>query len=193
VDLTTTARVKTLRGITTATDDTLIGMLVTAISAQVEDFLDRHAEATARTVYFDVRDEQFVFSLKGYPVSAVASVYNDSDWDFASTDLVDSDYYTVLGTDGLLRFDPAYILIRGPRALKVTYTGGMATSVTNFYAAYPQIELAAQMQTLFVYDRRKFLADTTSAVSGSSVSFQTPDLLPEVRRLLMPHRRVSYP
>lgn len=188
MDLTTVARYKAYSGIGGASEDTILGYLITAVSAQFENHLDRYVESTSRTVYQDVEPGQRVFSLRGYPVSSVTSVHNDIDWDFESSDLLDADDYTVLGDDGLLNV-PRYTLAYGPRALKVVYTGGMAADVATFDASYPAIETALWMQIAYSYDRRQFNADTSVSIAGSSTTFHTPELLPEVVGILRPYRR----
>lgn len=188
MDLTTATRHKTFADIAGSGEDTLLGYLITAISAQVEDYLDRYAESTSRTVYLDVDEGQRFFVLRGYPVSSVTSVYNDSEWGFGASTLVASTEYTVLGPDGFLRF-PYYELVAGPGALKVTYVGGMAANTAAFYAAFPAVELAVWAQVSYLFDKRKFLADTSASVAGSSVGFQVPELLPEVVGMLKPYRR----
>jgi len=189
VDLTTADRLKTFLDVSGSGEDTLLGYLVTAISAQVEAYLDRYVESTSRTAYLDVEEGQRVFGLRGYPVTSVSSLRHDIDWTFASTDELATTDYTVLGDDGLLQI-PAYDLAAGPRALKITYTGGMAASAAAFYAAYPDAELAVWYQAGYAFERRKFLIDGSAAVAGSSVGFQAPELLAEVKELLRPYRRL---
>lgn len=193
MDLTTTARVKTLGSITTSDQDALIGVLVTAVSARIERYLGRHVESTSRTEYYDVEAGQHVFYLRGYPISSVTSVKNDEDWDFDNIDEIASSEFTTVGSDftGRLVVDEAVTPIAGKQALQVVYTGGMAADAASFIAAFPDVALAADQQILHEYQRRKQLGIVSSSIGQHTASVEFGvDLLPIVKRALNPYRRM---
>lgn len=192
IDLTDLSSVKSYLNVTGSGEDTKLGLLIDYASQLIESYLDRYTESAERTEYLDVEFNQQVFSLRGYPVDTgeTVTVTHDTGWDFAASDDLDSDDFTVLGNDGLLNI-PWFRLTPGPRALKVVYTGGMAANTAAFQVAYKDIELAAIMQVAYQYRRRKFVGDTSSSIGGSSVGFDFPALLPEVELILRPHRRRS--
>lgn len=195
MDLTTTARVKTLGSITSSDQDALLGVLVTAVSARIERYLGRHAEETSRTEYYDVEPGQHVFFLRGYPIASVTSVKNDEDWDFANTDEITSTEFTIIGSDhtGRLVIDDAVTPIAGKNALQVVYTGGMGTDTSDFISNFPDVALAADQQTLHEYQRRKQLGIVSSSIGQHSASVEFGvDLLPIVKRALNPYRRMVY-
>lgn len=190
MDLTTIARVKQYGNITDTDHDAFLTVLVTAVSAAIEQFLDRHAESKSRTEYHDVLPGQSSFWLKGYPITSIASMTNDIDWDFTTGD-IDSGDFIHLGSDDDGRIDVIKgLLLIGDRALKIVYTGGMGTDTTDFISNFPDIATAADQQVLFQFQRRDKLGEQSSTIQGTAVNLQPAiTLLPIVKQILMPHKR----
>lgn len=173
--------------------DTLLTTIITNVSGRIETFLNRTAEtATGVTQVFDVADGQRVFSLAAYPVSTIASVKNDTEWDWAGASAVDSSYYQVRENNGVLYFW-ANVLVPGYQALQVIYNGGMAASDSAFVAAFPDISEAVINQVVYEFNHRDSIGvPTVVAAGGASMTFvQDTSLLSSVRAALKPFRRHS--
>jgi hypothetical protein len=189
MDLTTIANVKSLLSIAATDNDEIILAIVKGVSSEIENFIDRQLETKERTEYFDVRKDQTIFPLKAYPVSALKA-YSDSYRLFGTE--IDSTNMTFLGDDGNLIIDQQ-IPDEGAKALKVVYTGGLAANQGALQVSYPDIEMAARLQSAFVFEKRQKLNVGSESVSGSSVSVsQELKFLPEVESIITRYRRQSY-
>lgn len=192
MDLTTTTRVQSLLesgGASVAQHTTLLGDIVSATSARVEEYLGRAAQSASRTEYFDTEPSLFRVVLAAYPVTTVSLVRYDPTraWD-ASSEIAATEY--AVDTDrGFLSFE-RYGFAVAARGLKITYTGGMAASTAAFIAAYPALAFAVDLQVASLMQRRLSLGATSTSAGGGSKSFQGGyDLLPEVRATLDLYRR----
>lgn len=123
--------------INVSSEDNLLRSLIAEVSEAIGVYLDRHVLLKERTEYLDVMDGQAHIYLRGWPISVNGSgvplvqMWNDYNlpptW-AATTELTNGEdfiAYPEASKFGLVRF--AYGLVGGPRALKVTYTAGMAT------------------------------------------------------------------
>lgn len=187
--ITTLANVKDLIGKTGTEDDTILNAIVLAVSARFENYCDRLIESKSRTEYFDIEEGQQLFKVKAFPVSALVC-YNDETWLF--TTALDTDVFTFLGDWGELMFTD-YVLIAGPKALKVVYTGGMAGTQAALQTAYPDFEMAARIQAAFMWERRKKIGVNAEAIQGTSVQIsQKLELISEVKETLDQYRRENF-
>jgi len=145
----------------------ILDSIITAVSGAVETHMGRYVESTERTAYVDVLSPgQRKIMLRGYPISSISSLYEDSSRSFGSDSSVDSDLYE-LGTQGknMGRVSFDYDLTVGDGVLKVTYTGGMAASASAFISAYPSLALAVEKQVWFDW-KHKDMAGLDSADGG---------------------------
>lgn len=195
MDLTTTARVasRVKPGQTTlgTNDDLLVAQMITDVSGQVERYLDRYTLATSRTEYLDVAADQTAWRLKAYPVTAVSSIIYDADQAFDAADEMDADDYDdpTLETTGILTI-PGGAGPTARKALKVTYTGGMAASTAAFISAYPDIAMAVEMQVVWHYLRRLGIGTAgRSGDKGSDTLVAGTPFIPEVKTTLDMYRR----
>ena len=193
MDLTTLARVQSFAELSSnAADDALIGTLITGVSMQIEKFLDRHVESKARTERLDVLPGQTTLFLKGYPVSSVTSLKNDSEWDFGSSTELATTLYNVDTDEGEINFKRNTLLQPGQKVIQVTYTGGMAATTAAFITAFPDIAYAADQQVSFMFRRRTSQGNEVTSIPGHTVTVNTDmGLLADVIKKLQVHRRVS--
>ena len=193
LDMTTLARVKVLaQGIGSDTDyDTEIDRWIDQISAAAEKYMNRVALAAAQTEYFDIRNGQRVFFVRAVPVTTWTAVNNDTDRSFGSDTVVDSSGYATTDDIGKVEFD-GFDPVFGPKALKITYTGGMAADVTAFVAAFPDIAGAVDAQCAHLHQQRMSIGRTSVLADGASVSVDDPTKwLPVLRNALNAHRRLG--
>lgn len=170
-----------------------LNQIISEVSAQAEAELDRYAQTGERTEYLDIEPGQCVFSLRAYPVSAVAGIWYDPEQEW-SGDAIAANLYRspVYDRNGLLRLD--YQLnwsdIPRQRALKVTYTGGMAADTAAFMAAFPDITSAVSQQVYYLWTRRHDLGLSSSSGIGGTVTQAEVTWLPTAMRTLKRHRRI---
>tara|TARA_R110000751_G_scaffold265735_1_gene364813 strand:- start:50 stop:664 length:615 start_codon:yes stop_codon:yes gene_type:complete len=200
MDATTIARVKALLDITSSTHDTVLTSIVASVSKRFESYLDRKLLAEARTQEYNIRPRQNKLFLREYPVSAIASIKIALDWDYASAIAVSASDYHVTSDTGTVHFTFNPITSYGgsnyayaPDAIQVVYTAGFATSTANLITNYPDIAMAADLQSVAMWRRRDTPQGNSISVGGSSISYENPlDLVPDVIHALSPHRRLRF-
>lgn len=188
MDLTTAARIKTQLDKSLTDQDTLIAQVISGVSERAAVEMGRHTESTARTETYNVDDFQTTVALPGFGGAlSVSTIHNDSEWTFAASSLVSSSDYIVNVETGVVTFN--FTLTRGRQALRVVYTGGMATSAANFITAYPGIAQAVDSQVVFELKRGQNPDVASYSDVSGNVNFVTPfDWLPGVRRVLQAYR-----
>ena len=193
MDLTTATRVQRLLesgGASVGQHVTLLGDIIPAVSARVEEYLGRSAEAASRTEYFDTEPSLFRVVLEGYPVSSVTSVRYDPLRVYDSSSEIAATEYAVNTARGIISFERVGFVVAA-RGLKITYTGGMAADTAAFVAAFPAVAHACDLQVAALIQRRLALGATSvNAGGGSKAWVGGYDLLPEVRSILDLYRRM---
>lgn len=174
----------------------LLNKKIASVTQKIERYLGRHIEAKQRTEYYDVDgcngrldadDDDALFHLKGWPVSAVASVKNSDEGDY-------DDHVLTAGSDFIAPVNRGRLVIKssltiGADALQVVYTGGMATTTEAFVDAYPDIADAADVQVVYEYLRRKTPGAASVSNAGGTVEQEGElKLLKEVKRALDKHK-----
>ena len=196
MDLTTLARVKVHleAGAEEISDSNTrttgyISALITLYSEMAAKYLGSHSQATARTETYDWGRGQRVLVLRGAPASALSSIRYDLNRDFDSSTELDTDDYTLITTPGHVAVDR--VLDSGYGVMRVTYTGGLATSTTAAITAFPDIAGALDVQVAHHFMRRKSIgASAVSMPDGGSLQFPSAlDWIPQVRKTLISHRR----
>lgn len=174
-------------GARSAGDDALLGTLITWVSSSAENYMDRAVEQTARTEYFDVEPYQRVVVVRAYPIASVSSIINDSARVFTSGTIASTDY-DAHATQPLIRFDSDLSI--GMKALKVTYTGGLGTTVDGICDAYPDLCQAVTTQVAHEWRRRAALGEDASTLAQGSITPGGPvNWLPMARATLDRYRR----
>lgn len=206
MDLTTAERVRVLimagaqaTGTALLSDTSAgLGQLITEVSAAAESYLDRNAESgVSRTEYFDVERGNTIFRLRAYPVASVTNIWLDYDQAFGTSTLLTTDDYfnPVLDTRGLLVMKyPSFFRGYGDRwsrALKVTYTGGMAATAAAFITAFPDIAAAVEHQVIFRWKRRNDLGHLSVAGDAGTVTVAGVEWIAESIAVLDRYRRHS--
>jgi len=135
LDMSTVARVRNLLGGVKSTSDDKIQELIETYSRSFANYMDRHIKYRARTAYFDIKDPDTTLKLRAWPIGLTAlgvpivDIYNDTTrpptYPDALTYQEDYDVYPEEEEQGKIEFE--YALLVGYKALKVDWTGGMAT------------------------------------------------------------------
>ena len=151
--------------------DRIIGDVSAMLAAETgrEDW----GASSERTEYRD-GGESFV-TVDYWPITSVASIYEDGDHDWGSNTLVDSgDYHA--GEQGIIWLETGSF-VDGAEAVKITYTGGYASA-----SAVPEaVKAAALRQVEHEWNRRKRQGGRADIPAGQT--------LPEVATLLQRYTR----
>ena len=161
MDLTTAARVAAILipGSTpTQQYSAVIAPFITMVSGMIENYLNRNITIGEYTEYFDVNLSDRVFRLRAYPVTSMSTVRYDTEQVWDSSTIITPDQYRspVYDPNGLLTLVAGRAVPLGfaARALKVVYTGGMATNTANFIANFPVIATIADRMVAQYYVSR---------------------------------------
>lgn len=197
MDLCTLQGVKLLIEIDADNTDTdqVLNSLIRSVSRRAENYMNRAVKTEALTEYFNIRPGDYMFSLKGFPVSSTPAieVYHDIDSAFGTGTDLDSDAYTVDTEAGLLYVEGGY-LTSGFRALKVVYTGGMATNTNELMASHEDLIHAVERQVAFQFKTRTKIGAQSVNTNTGSVTWESGVVwLKEVKAVLDSYRRHSVP
>jgi hypothetical protein len=159
--------------------------IIASVSQKIENHLGRYIETTERTQYFDVKPGDYIFAVDAWPVSSYTA-YNDADWNYATAI---SGSFTHMDNDTGCLFVTAGTLVTGFKALKIVYTGGLATVTEELFDDCADLANAAERQVIYEFKTRtKIGASSQSAGGGATVTWQTTGLLPEVKQALLAYR-----
>ena len=107
----------------------LLEMWISGVSGMIERYLDRSLKSQAYTEYFSLTPGRVRFWVKGTPVTTLTSVYEDPEglWEGNESQITDpfTDEY---GNSVNIPFALSY---EGVKAIRIIYTGGLATHPVN--------------------------------------------------------------
>ncbi len=185
--LTDATRVKALTGEQGTGADALLGTLALEVSDELVRFMDRHVTKAARTEDYELPVTHRTVVLDGAPVDTTASftIKYALDRDFNVANL-STNSYTLDPRGGLVElhietpYDPGYV--------QVSYTGGMAASLTELEALseFRGLVGAATRQVLFLQQRaRQNLGGEVVSSKGTKATYVGEyQLLRSVRELV---------
>jgi hypothetical protein len=192
MDLTTLTKVKALLELTETDWDGLINELIGAVSERCASYCNRDFASKSRVEHHD-GGGRYLY-LRGLPVASITSIHGSDTWEWASGDLIDSgDHY--LHTSGMVGYRYG-AWPYGPKALKVTYTGGYNAfyagegSPPEGYNPPPDgLEMAARTQVAYDFNRRKDVGlESVSFPDGSIQKVNSGEFLPSVKAVLNRYR-----
>lgn len=177
----TVSDVKTYRGITGSSYDTLLEMLINAATDRIEQYLGGRRIKTSGSDIVEYHDGDYLrvgkssIFVKNLPIRSVTSVsyslqddYSNPTWQnyFASNEyIVDKE----IGQIKILSVIPYNV-----KQLRVTYKGGYDASEAPLI---PQdLKLAAIMTVARLYDTRKSQGINNESVGGGSIQWGTGDV-----------------
>ena len=197
MNLTTLAKVKTLLELTETDWDGLINELIGAVSERCASYCNRDFENKSRVEYHD-GGGRYLY-LMGLPVVGnITSIYGSDTWEWASGDLINADDY-FLHASGMVGYRYG-AWPYGPKALKVTYTGGYGSffegegSPPEGYNPPPDdLEMAVRTQVAYDFRRRKDIGlESVSFPDGSIQKVNSGEFLPSVKAVLDRYRIRPY-
>lgn len=172
-------------------DDDVLNTIIAGVSAQIEQYLNRTAATGTYTEYFDVLDGASRFAVRAYPVTAVTSITNAADGQWASGSSIGASYINFSNPNGIISIY-ASVLVAGADALRIIYTGGMAADAESLEGGdYADVALACTAQCIAVWNKRRYFGVSSAGVGGQSVApTSATGFEPEVEKMLVPHRRL---
>ena len=200
MSLDTLANVKTRLGITTSTDDSLLGLLQDSADAWVAGYSERDFAGGTFAEYHP-GGTAYLF-LRNYPVTGVTSVKADAGYGFGASTLVPATAYVVHAERGVVQsLAGAFLPVPlpnvppwdyGPRNVEVVYataTGSVPADVKEAYALlvghwyrHVKTQVASGFQDVI---QQTFGGTTLIFSKDQLAGLPVPD---EVRRLLAPYR-----
>ena len=197
MNLTTLAKVKTLLELTETDWDGLINELIGAVSERCASYCNRDFENKSRVEYHD-GGGRYLY-LMGLPVvGSITSIYGSDTWEWASGDLINADDY-FLHASGMVGYRYG-VWPYGPKALKVTYTGGYdafyageGSPPEGYHPPPDDLEMAARTQVAYDFNRRKDVGlESVSFPDGSIQKVNSGEFLPSVKAVLDRYRIRPY-
>ena len=173
-------RVKALLEIQEDQWDALLGELIAAVSARAGVYCNRDFEHKERVEFHD-GGGRYLY-LKGLPVITITSIYGSDTWEWDEGSLIPADHYQLLDA-GMVAYRFG-VWPYGPKALKVTYTGGYSAE-----GIPDDLEMAVRTQVAYDFRRRKDIGlESVSFPDGSIQKMSSGEFLPAVRQVLDRYR-----
>jgi hypothetical protein len=186
------ANVKIFLEITSTDHDALLGLLIEHVSDRIQTFLNRNLEKEYRTKYYNTGRRKYY--LSAYPIdsSAVITITVDT-----STQTKDDDFF-VWEDEGLIEFDYKTTYTE-PKQIVITWLGGYSSStisvadVSKTLLAVPDaVSYACLLQVAFMFRTKKSIGlSSVTTPDGSIQALNPTELLPEVKSILMEHRKMA--
>lgn len=188
IDLCELADVKTYLGITDTSEDTLLGALIDSASQAIERYCRRKFKQETLTEYHDGM-EVGKLALRRAPINSITTIHDDTDREYGSGTLVDSDNYTYYAQSGIVVFDGDIVMQDGNKNVKVVYSGGFGATT----AALPEdLQLACQILTAALWTRAKQGAAGIESETTEGYSVKWRGELPvEVALILKGYRLIA--
>jgi hypothetical protein len=192
MNLTTLAQVKALLETQETQWDGLVEEMIDAVSARAAAYCNRDFEKKERVEYHD-GGGQYLY-LKGLPVVSIASIQGSDTWEWDAGTLIPTGDYQLLSA-GMVGYRYG-VWPYGPRALKVTYTGGYDVffegegSPPEGYNPPPNdLEMAVRTQVAYDFRRRKDIGlESVSFPDGSIQKMASGEFLRAVKDVLDRYR-----
>jgi hypothetical protein len=184
MDLTTLTKAKALLEQTETDWDDLITELIAAVSERCASYCNRDFEKKERVEYQDGGGNYLY--LKGFPLVEIGSIYGSDTWEWDEGTLVPADHYQAFG-GGLVAYRFG-VWPYGPKALKVTYTGGYDVDETP-----ADLEMAVRTQVAYEFRRRQDIGlESVSFPDGSIQKMSSGEFLSSVKQVLERYRIRPY-
>lgn len=155
--------------------------VINGISTFFESYCDRSFYSTTYTEYMNGSGVKYLIP-DNFPIISVTSIYNDSDWVWPETDLVDSTDYRITNDKMTILKDGTWSL--GDENIKLTYVAGYTTIPDD-------LKLACLQQCTYevkMISNKQSLAIT---LPDGSISFNNITLVPIAQSILKIYKRIS--
>ena len=178
--LTTLSQVKALLELAETDWDGLLEEVIAAVSQRAGTYCNREFEHKERVEYHD-GGGRYLY-LKGLPVISISAIHGSDTWEWDEGSLVPADHYQLLNAGMVAYRFGAWPY--GPKALKVTYTGGYAGD-----GVPADLEMAVRTQAAYDFKRRKDIGlESVSFPDGSIQKVSSGEFLSMVKQVLDRYR-----
>jgi hypothetical protein len=173
--ITTRDKVKTLFGITDATNDSLIDQIVNGVTDFIESYCDRRFKKTTYTnETYDTKDGQSKIFLKNYPVASLSAVeYRAGTISSPTWITYDANGYLLYGQEGYVKFFGKFPEVA--QGMRFTYSAGYDIDFANEGSASHtlplDLTLVATELSAKVFSTRQSQGITQMSTEGQSVTF----------------------
>lgn len=157
--------------------DNLINDLIGRVSQLFQSYCGRNFVAQDYIEYYDGQGRDVLF-LDNYPVNSVASVYDDTDWEWNSEDLIESTEYKIADKRFIV-FDT--LLSNARQNVKVTYNAGFSSIPDDLQQACIE-EVGRKIKHRTDFD------EVNKTLSDGSVVYQDQNFLPQTVKVLNKYR-----
>ncbi len=187
-ELCATADLKTMLGITSSAQDTLLGLVKDSAEQYAKIHTGRDLLVTTYTDYYDGNGARSL-RLRQRPIVSVTSIYADPARLFESgslipaSDLIADSRSLELGWIELFQ----YVFTRGAKSIKVVYVAGYATIPSDLSMA---VKLIAAKQ--FKVIDKKMFAETSRTVGDQTITLNPEALPKDALNILDRYRRIDF-
>lgn len=180
----TTVMMNVLGASTTEEDE--IDRLINAASWFANEYCHRNLKSrtysgTDEECFYD-GDDTSTLILRHPPVTSISALYIDTDREYGSDTLIDSDDYSVNQRSGILTLD-GDVFTSGAKSIKVEYTGGYSTIPWNLVQAIKEL-----VQYWYGRQSSKRVGIRSVGTQAESTSYET-DVPKAVLDVLNQYRR----
>lgn len=174
--------VKNFLEITVSGTDDLISELINRYSILFETYMGKNILSREYTEYYDGGGHSELFTAQ-YPITVVSGIWDDSDWSWPDSTLVDATDYMITRNEDSIVFKYT-TLNDNSMNIKIIYTAG--------YSSIPEdIKMACIEEVAKSYKGRQEINVLSKTLGDGSVSFHETDLLSKTKLTLNRYRRIS--
>jgi len=156
--------------------DSVLESLIDEVSKLFETYCDRIFDSAEYTEYYNGEGRSWLYP-KHYPITSVSGIWDDSDWDWETTDLIDSTYYRI-DNDSRAVVLRDYTLCDFTQNIKIIYTAGYSTIPLD-------LRLACVVETCRLYNRRmKGHVSDETLPDGQNLTYDLALFTPAVAEIL---------
>ena len=161
--------------------DSVIDLIVPALTLLFEGHCGRYLEELATTEYFDSDGYRRTLQVKRFPIksSVAVTIHDDPDRVFDATTFINSGDYSIDHNPGIIRLDTYAYFTKGINSIKVAYTGGYAADTVP-----ADLKLAAIIQAVAMLRRRVSQGKTNKSTRNSNANILQDPIVPEAKKLL---------
>lgn len=187
-ELSATADIKTMLGLTTSGQDSLIAIIKANVEAWAKNYCGRDFLVSSYTEYHD-GDGSAILRVRQRPITTVTSIYSDPARLFEAASLIPAS--DLIGDAESLRLGFVELLtykyLRGAKSTKIAYSAGYSTIPTDLSMAVKLI-VCKQYK---VIDKKMF-AERTQQVGDMTLTLSTDEFPKDAMTILESYRRMSF-
>jgi len=171
-------------------DEEILNWLATMIVEMWDDLTNRTWATTAYTAEIhSTNGNQSIFSTDNYPITAIADIWDDPNWEYPDSDKLDASTYDFSYDAGSGMIYSDTLFLKGPRNIKISYTAGYTD--TNVPKWLKQLLIRQACHWFHQRNEQTWHRASKALPDGGVVTFNTlkANLLPDFMYFADFHRR----